>query len=215
MPIKLDIFESFFYNLVMEKYENLTEIIAENLIYYRKKGQYTQSQLAEQLGYSDKSISKWERGEGVPDIHVLVQLAKLYGLSVNDFLVKKKKEKIANRFFSKVLLTLISCMLVWVVATALFLILKIFIDNPETSSNLWKIFIYAIPTTFVVLTTFNSIYFKPIHNIYYVSGLCWTLALSIHMAFIYVNSIHYIYFVAIPFQFVIVFFFVLIQKKRK
>ena len=65
--------------MAMEKYENLTAIIAENLVYYRKKAQMTQLQLAEKLNYSDKSISKWERGEGVPDIFILAQLAKLYG----------------------------------------------------------------------------------------------------------------------------------------
>ena len=80
------------YNRCMEKYENLVEVIAENLIYYRKKAQLTQSELASKLNYSDKSISKWERAEGVPDIHILVQLAKLYGLTVNDFVSKKKKE---------------------------------------------------------------------------------------------------------------------------
>ena len=84
----------------MEKYENLTATIAENLVYYRKKAKLTQSELAAKLNYSDKSISKWERAEGVPDIHILVQLAKLYGLSVNDFVIKQKKEKVANRYFS-------------------------------------------------------------------------------------------------------------------
>ena len=79
----------------MEKYENLTAVIAENLIYYRKKAGLTQSELAEKLSYSDKSVSKWERKEGVPDIHILVQLAKLYGLTVNDFLTTKKKQKVA------------------------------------------------------------------------------------------------------------------------
>ena len=67
----------------MEKYENITALIAENLIYYRKKAKLTQSEVAAKLCYSDKSVSKWERAEGVPDIHVLVELAKLYGLTVN------------------------------------------------------------------------------------------------------------------------------------
>ena len=60
----------------MEKYENITALIAENLIYYRKKAKLTQSEVAAKLCYSDKSVSKWERAEGVPDIHVLVELAK-------------------------------------------------------------------------------------------------------------------------------------------
>ena len=41
----------------MEKKENLAAIIADNLVYYRKKAQLTQSELAEKLNYSDKSVS--------------------------------------------------------------------------------------------------------------------------------------------------------------
>ena len=78
----------------MEKYENLTAIIAENLVYYRKKAQMTQLQLAEKLNYSDKSISKWERGEGVPDIFILAQLAKLYGLTGKKDILSQKTLKI-------------------------------------------------------------------------------------------------------------------------
>ena len=77
----------------MENKENLTAVIAENLAYYRKKSLLTQSELASKLNYSDKSISKWERAEGVPDIYILKQLADLYGISVNDFLSTRKKER--------------------------------------------------------------------------------------------------------------------------
>ena len=45
--------------------------------------QLTQAELAEKINYSDKSISKWERGEGVPDIIILKQLADFYGITVS------------------------------------------------------------------------------------------------------------------------------------
>ena len=58
------------YNNAMEnnKKETTTQFIADNIAYYRKKMALTQLELAEKLNYSDKSISKWERAEGVPDI---------------------------------------------------------------------------------------------------------------------------------------------------
>ena len=111
------------YTLCMEKNENLTAIIAENLVYYRKKAKLTQSELANKLNYSDKSVSKWERAEGVPDIYILNQLAKLYGLSVNDFLTTRKKEKVANLFVSRLLITLLSVGMVWFVSTFVFCLL--------------------------------------------------------------------------------------------
>ena len=46
----------------------------------------TQIELAEKINYSDKAISKWERGESIPDVSVLLNLAKLFGVNI-DFLV--------------------------------------------------------------------------------------------------------------------------------
>ena len=72
-----------------QEYENeeLRDIIAKNLVYFRKASKLTQLELAEKLLYSDKNISKWERGEAIPDVIVLSQLADLYHITVNDFLV--------------------------------------------------------------------------------------------------------------------------------
>ena len=67
-------------------------IIAENMAKYRKAANLTQSELAERLNYSDKSISKWEQGNGMPDIFVLYKLAELYGVTVNDFFYKHEKQ---------------------------------------------------------------------------------------------------------------------------
>lgn len=199
----------------MEKYENLTAIIAGNLVYYRKKAQLTQLELAEKLSYSDKSISKWERGEGVPDIHILVQLAKLYGLTVNDFLTTKKKEKVANFFVSKVLITLLSISLVWFIATILFLVFTLFAPQINEHFKLWKIFIYAIPISFIILIIFNDIYFKRFYNIFAVSALCWTLALSVYLTFIDFSNIGLIFVVAVPFEILIVLFYLLLLRKKK
>lgn len=54
-----------------ESDEKLRQLIAENIAYYRKLNGDTQAGLAEKLSYSDKSVSKWERGDGTPDIFIL------------------------------------------------------------------------------------------------------------------------------------------------
>ncbi|MFA6611421.1 MAG: helix-turn-helix transcriptional regulator, partial [Bacilli bacterium] len=59
--------------------EKIKENIANNLIKYRKAHNLTQIQLAEKLNYSDKSISKWERQESIPDLVILSNIAELYG----------------------------------------------------------------------------------------------------------------------------------------
>ena len=61
----------------------LKQNIAHNITALRKKNNMTQAELAEQLNYSDKSISKWERGDGLPDVFVLVKIAEMFGVTVN------------------------------------------------------------------------------------------------------------------------------------
>ena len=74
----------------MEELEELKEIIAKNLILYRTKAKLSQLELALKINYSDKSISKWERGLGLPDLIVLKQLADLYNIKVDDFFAKNE-----------------------------------------------------------------------------------------------------------------------------
>ena len=199
----------------MEKYENLTAIIAENLVYYRKKAKLTQSELAAKLNYSDKSISKWERAEGVPDIHILVQLAKLYGLSVNDFVSRRKKEKVANRFFSKVLITLMAIGLVWLVAAIAFFTIRIIGIEDTTFIKSWHIFIYAIPVSCIIGIIFTALYFNKWLTMIAVSGLCWTLALSIHVSLRSYENMGLIYVVMVPFQVLVILFFGLMIRRKK
>jgi len=55
----------------------------------RKKG-YTQAELAEHLSLSNKTVSKWENGQGYPDITTLPTLAKLFGVTVDELLSEEK-----------------------------------------------------------------------------------------------------------------------------
>ncbi len=58
--------------------------LAENLVKYRKLHGMTQAELAECISYSNKSVSKWERGEGVPDVYVLLKISDLYGVTLSE-----------------------------------------------------------------------------------------------------------------------------------
>ncbi len=62
----------------------------------RKENNFTQKQVAEKMQISDKTVSKWERGEGLPDISLLSELADIFSVSV-DVLLSGKIEKKARR----------------------------------------------------------------------------------------------------------------------
>jgi len=73
--------------------QDLHRKIAENLRLYRTLHGFTQAQLAECLSYSDKSVSKWERGEAVPDIGILYTLSEIYGVTVSELIGQTEKSK--------------------------------------------------------------------------------------------------------------------------
>ena len=70
--------------------ENLNFMIGKNLQILRKKNSLTQAELAEKLNYSDKAISKWEKGESLPPIEVFYKLSQLYGVVLITLLTRKK-----------------------------------------------------------------------------------------------------------------------------
>ena len=63
--------------------KDLTPTVAKNLSSLRKARGITQGELAEKFNYSDKAISKWERGESLPDLNVLQELADFYGVTLD------------------------------------------------------------------------------------------------------------------------------------
>ena len=67
--------------------------LADNLAKYRKLYGLTQQELADCISYSDKSVSKWERGEGVPDVYVLCSIARLYEISVSELIGETGESK--------------------------------------------------------------------------------------------------------------------------
>ena len=68
--------------MIVRDDEKVKKIIAENIVRYRRECNLTQAELAEKIHYSDKSVSKWERADGVPDIFVLVMLAELFACRI-------------------------------------------------------------------------------------------------------------------------------------
>ena len=69
--------------------------LGERLIQLRAKAGLSQDTLAEQLGVSRQSVSKWEGGTAMPELVKLISLSELFGVSV-DYLVKDWMEEPDN-----------------------------------------------------------------------------------------------------------------------
>ena len=160
--------------------EDLKFITAANIISLRTKAEMTQAQLAELLNYSDKSVSKWERAEAVPDAYVLKHLSEIFGVSVdyllsshNDWEPISQKQK--RRYRSEIIV-LISMVGIWTLAFFIFIIGWIL------GHLFWMVFIYAIPISLITLLVFNSVWEKGKRNYYIISTLVASIFVMFYLA---------------------------------
>ncbi len=193
--------------------EDIKKTISKNLIYYRTQAKLTQFELAQKLNYSDKSISKWERGAGIPDIVILKQLADLYNIKVDDFLKENTDVAIEqpptnNKNVKHLITTLISVGLVWFVATIVYVAL-LWLKVPRC----WLAFITAIPVSMIVLIVLTRIWYKLYVVGIFVSLFVWTLALTIYLFTLTTHS-YYLFIICGPFQVLIILWFILRYKTR-
>lgn len=184
---------------------NIKENLATNLVKYRKALNITQAELAEKLNYSDKAISKWERGESIPDVTVLHEIAKFYGTTI-DKLISTPTERInvKNLISNKKrsILCLLATCFVWLVALILYCLPNIM----ETRlSHTWMTFIYAIPITFFILCIMFSVWKKSLCNLIILSLLIWTVILAIYLSLIVFgakvsSNLWFVFLIGIPLQ---------------
>ena len=189
--------------------ENCSEVnrkIAKNLISYRKQAGLTQAELAEKINYSDKSISKWESGNGVPDVYTLLQLAGLYGVTLNDLVGDEQTVKIQKRSNKGLhwLIMLLSSGIVWLVATCVFVGLNLLFSTGPW----WLSFIYAVAANAIVIIVYAGIWKYRFVNFISVSTLIWIALTCIYLTWRMialhfgggVSALWTIYLLGIPLQ---------------
>lgn len=168
--------------------EDLKPIIAKNITTLRQSRKMTQIELAEKLNYSDKAISKWERGESVPDVSVLKGIADLFGVTVDYLLtdgnvpapaVSEAEHKV-DKWHSHMVITMLSVLLVCFVATFVYVMMDIIMPGFRYR---WVPFLYAIPVAMIVWLVFNSIWFNPRRNYLIISILMWSALVGMVVTF--------------------------------
>lgn len=161
--------------------EKLRYRIGANIAALRKGAGFTQAELADKLNYSDKAVSKWERGESIPDAVTLIQLAKLFGVSVDELLgedpavtaAPSLPEKLSRRQRGVIKL---SSLLVWFVALTVYVVL-----SSCGVGRSWVAFVYAIPVNAIVLLSLLGAFGHRKWNMLLISVLVWGVLLSIYI----------------------------------
>ena len=201
--------------------KSLKEIFGENLIELRKNKKLTQYELAERLNYSDKSISKWENGDNLPDLETLNELCKFYGVTL-DYLthpVEENKSKYIldkdeNKriFINHIMITFLVNMVVWMIATVIFV--YALINGKE--GNYWLAFIYAIPITCLVSALFSYGYFREYRLLFFIfwSIFIWSLLTSVFLSVLPEQIVWPIFLVGIPAQGAMVAWYLMRKRQR-
>lgn len=190
---------------------DIKENLAENLVRYRKSFNLTQAELAEKLNYSDKAVSKWERGESFPDLYVLKQIADFYGVTIDTLISEPKEpqkpflEKIIEK--KRTIISLCAIGLVWLVAICCYAFIHIIIPSIE---HTWLSFIYAIFVTSIVLLVLTSVWKKKITTAIIISVLVWSAILSVYLTLLVSlvtvpTNLWEIFLIGIPLQVLVVF----------
>ena len=198
---------------------DIKNIVAHNIAELRKAANMTQLELAEKLNYSDKAVSKWEHGDSIPDVTVLLDIADLFGVTL-DFLVRTAHtpDEIKKRFskprkYSRRVIMLLSILCVWFLAVLSFILVSLIWPDAQ---HVWLSFIYAIPASAIVWLVLNSVWFNRKVNYFIISLLMWTAILSIHLSLLLAgHNTSIIYIIGIPSQIIILVWSFLKKRPKK
>lgn len=209
--------------------EKLKSQLGANIVACRKRNGLTQAKLAEQLNYSDKAVSKWERGESMPDVLTLVQLAEIFGTTVDELLTDPEEipantggpiehameiavEKTLKRKANKRVILGLSSLLVWFVALLIFVILSS-LDIPRD----WIVFLYAVPADAIVQLSLRSAWRDFRWNFTLISILVWGGLLCLYVSlrlFVHVD-IWKLFLLGVPGQLAILLWSRMYRKSSK
>lgn len=200
--------------------EDLKDTVAKNLVELRTKAGFTQLELAEKINYTDKAVSKWERGEAMPDLRVLVKIADIYNITVDDIVSPHTERRIKpkmNTGKKRLLITMLSVGLVLFIATLVFMI---FFFIPATEKYAYLVFICAPFVCSIPLIVFSAKWGNWITDTLACSLLVWSLAIIFYLfvrAFSSFDKMYFIYIVAAAFEALVIGWFLLrrVLKKKK
>jgi len=179
--------------------DDLKYIVSKNIIYLRTNNKMTQLELGEALSYSDKAVSKWERGEAVPDAYVLKKLSKLFNVSVDYLLCEhnaKELKAVTPHRFDRRVISLISFFGTWTLAIIIFAVFW-FLGSIE-----WIVFVYALPVSLIVMIVLTAVWGKKKTNIYYISFLVWSIISAMYFTFLQHNR-WFLFVIGIPLQIIV------------
>lgn len=177
-------------------------VSASNIIKLRTGAGLTQAELGAKLNYSDKTISKWERGEAIPDAYVLCSMAELFGVSVDYILSShdgwvnpdaegEAAESEAKGKYSADKIIALTIISVWTLSLAVFVGLWL------SGLVFWQTFIITLPVSILTYLVLICVFKRTKHLAYVISAFVLSLFVLLY-CFLPLQRPWQIFLVAVP-----------------
>ena len=165
-------------------------VIGHHLAELRKAKGLTQGELAEEFGYTDKAVSKWEHGETMPDFDILQKLCDYYGITMAELVTEgsladhqdnPQRRKLTT--WTKLAIIGLSLMVVWLIAVLVFFVFQVLSTHFEGGFGYnWLVFLWAFPVSVIVSLVFNGIWGTPFIRTILNTLLVWSLIAVIYVS---------------------------------
>lgn len=163
-------------------------VTASNIIKLRTGAGMTQAELGAALNYSDKTISKWERGEAIPDAWVLTQMAEIFGVTVDALLSAQERWKpapdpddVPDRSYSVNMIIAVAVLGVWTLALTAFVALWL------VGIIRWQIFAVALPVSVLTYLVLICVFGKKRHLQFVIALFVLSLFVMAYLLFVQAN----------------------------
>lgn len=177
--------------------KTLREIISNNISTLRKKHEMTQIDLSKKINYSDKAVSRWEKGEVLPDIETLEGLSRIFNVPLSYMLeehFETKVEKSVGLTKNEILMHCLSCLSIWTIATMIFVYQELNFDR-----IFWEIFLWAVPITAGYILYSNRKNKSKLIYLIFNTLFCWSVLTCVYFQFLEVSA-WLIYIIGVPVQ---------------
>lgn len=196
--------------------EDIKKNISVNLALLRKSRKITQQKLAADINYSDKAVSRWEVGDSLPDIGVLLELCEYYGVDF-EWLIHSHEEapkpKVSDGGTGiRIAIILLAAAFVFTVATIVFIYARVFRDE-----NAWMAFIWAVPISLLFAVWFCRKWWGGLWTCILLSAEMWSVITALYLHFLHADNIYIwpLFLLGVPGQLILILLQYIKQKSVK
>lgn len=176
--------------------ENIREIISNNITNLRKQHNMTQLDLAKKVNFSDKAVSRWEKGEVMPDVETLYMLAEIFNVPISCIIENQEtlKPKLKKPTAKEVLSQVLTICEIWTIIAVVFAY-----HNITRDKIWWELFVWGVPATAFFLLLLNRKRDDNISKFVYGTILVWSFLICVFLHFLSAKP-WYIFVIGIPLQ---------------